>query len=55
MKIYTFLNDSYDVIAIVKAEDYEASLMKVKDLLIDENTKYYSEHQEESEYYHIQN
>lgn len=51
MKIYTFLNDSYEIIETVKATDYESSLKKVKSVYIDIHTPYYSENLEDSEYF----
>lgn len=51
MKIFTFLDSSYEVLETVKAQDYLTSLEKVKNASIDIHTPYYSEYLKESEYY----
>jgi hypothetical protein len=51
MRIYTFLNDTHEVIAVVKAQNYKKSLKKAKNFGINEKTPYFSEPVEECLYY----
>jgi hypothetical protein len=51
MKLFTFLNKNYDVIEVVKAKDHQTSLLKAKSDEINQNTPYYSEYIDQSEYY----
>jgi hypothetical protein len=51
MRIFSFLDDSYDVIAVIKAKDHKSCLEKIKSLGLGENTPYFSEPIEECLYY----
>jgi len=51
MRIFSFLNENHEVIAVVKAENHKKSLKKVKNLDINKKTPYFSEPVEESLYY----
>lgn len=51
MRIFSFLNDCHEVIAVVKALTYKESLKKVKKVGINKQTPYFSEPVEECLYY----
>ncbi len=51
MKIFSFLDENYDVVAVIKAKDYKSSLKQAKLLGLGKNTPYFSEPIGECLYY----